>query len=157
MRFIIFLILMFSVSPIFADVTAEVLSYKIDQNGNIEVHTQYKVDGIEVQSRYPQENGKYYWVTRYDSHNFGDMNDEQIKQRILADVESQSESLIAQTFKKKENQKIVDGKLGTLVGAKITKTQAEVSVDNDGDNKADEVWTVDTEEKISEKAITIIP
>ena len=142
----------------FADVTAEVLSYKIDDNGNIEVHTQYKVDGVEVQSRYPQENGKYYWVTRYVASTFGSMTDVQIKDRILSEIKEQVNALGQQEFLKKANKNIVDTKLGTLIGSTDTQSTFEIGVDNDGDHKTDKTWTVNTKgEKLSEKDPVIIP
>lgn len=157
MKSILFCLILFWSQVVFADVTAEVLSYKIDDNGNIEVHTQYKIDGVEVQSRYPQENGKYYWVTRYAASNFGSMTEAQIKRRILSEIDSQTNALVVKSFIEKENQNIINNKLGTLVGSTVTKTQAEIGVDNDGDNKADKIWVVKTDGSKIEKDILIIP
>lgn len=152
MRFVIFLVMILVSSTVFADVVAEVLSYKIDQNGNIEVHTQYKIDGVEVPSRYPLEDGKHYLVTRYQANSFGSMTNDQIKQRILKEIEEHAKSLTQEGFIKKANQDIMDNKLGSLVGSKVLITDAEIGVDNDGDNKIDKVWTVNTKgEKLSEK------
>lgn len=154
---IIFLIFIFP-SLIFADVTAEILSYKIDDNGNIEVHTQYKIDGVEVQSRYSQEDGKYYWVTRYVASTFGNMTDVQIKERILSEIKEQMNALGQQSFLKKANEDIVNNRLKTLVGSTAIQSQFDIGVDNDGDHKVDKTWTVNTKgEKLSEKDHIIIP
>ena len=151
-KIFIFMVLMGMAWPCFADVTAEVLSYKLDDNGNIEVHTQYKIDGVEQQSRYPQENGKYYWVTRYVASTFGSMTEAQIKARILSEIQDQVNALGQQKFLKKANKNIVDTKLGTLVGATVAQTTFEIGVDNNGDHKTDKIWTVNTAgEKLSEK------
>jgi len=154
MRIIILILMtLFPVIPSWADVTAEIISYKIDQNGNIEVHTQYKIDGVEVVSRYPQENGKYYWVTRYTASAFGNMTEPQIIARIMKEIDDESGALLLESYVKKINQTIATTKLGTLTGSKLTKTQADLKVDNDGDGKADQIWTVTSDgRKLSERA-----
>ena len=139
-QLIIVLLLVANVA--YADVTAEIISYKIDDNGNIEVHTQYKIEGAEVQTRYPQENGKYYGVTRYVASSFGNMNNPQIKSRILTEIEDQVNALGIESFMKKENKEITDNKLGGLVGSTILQEQFNLGVDNDGDHKVDQIWTV---------------
>lgn len=139
-------ILLLSV-PAFAEVTAEVISYKIDGNGNIEVHTQYKVDGVEVVSRYPLENGKYYWVTRYDAVNFGSMTDAEIKQHILDDLKRNAEGFIARDFIKEENAKIVSQRFESieLVGSLAVALDAKILIADQKTGVAKEEWTVKTD------------
>ena len=48
---LLFLVLCIA-SPVFADVTEEVISIDKDANENIRVWTQYKLDGVEVKSKY---------------------------------------------------------------------------------------------------------
>lgn len=160
------LAMIFSPLIVNADVTAEILSHKIDDNGNIEVHTQYKIDGVEVPSRYPQEDGKYYFVTRYDASVFGGMNENQIKDRILngrttdgADsIKSQCDSLLIKSFLNKENKDIADNKMKTLPGSTISSSQADIGVDTDGDGKSDKIWVVKTDgTKIEKNNILISP
>ena len=129
----------------FADVTAEVLSYKIDDNGNIEVHTQYKIDGVEVQSRYPQENGKYYLVTRYDAGNFINTTEAEIQNRILSDVKAHAEAVGNKEWIKKNTQDIFKNRLTGVAGSKVTSVESRIRVDTNGDNITDEVWTVKTD------------
>lgn len=148
-------LVLFLTGNVFADVTAEVLSYKIDDNGNIEVHTQYKIDGVEVQSRYPQENGKYYWVTRYDAANFGSMGDADIKSFIQEDLKSNAEKFLINYFIKKENAKLIGQKFtdATISGLTATATEAKIQVNNDNDNLAEEEWTVKTSGEIIKESI----
>jgi len=138
---------------VFAGVTAEILAYDLDDNGNIRVKTQYKIDGVEVVSRYPQLGGKYYFVTRYHALNFAGMSDAEIKARILEDVENHAENLIKNTYMKKKNINIHDNHIKALVGSKVTETTTTVSVDTDGDNVNDEIWTIKSDGSHTSAAI----
>lgn len=129
----------------FADVTAEVLAYDADDNGNIRIKTQYKIDGVEVISRYPTLNDKYYWVTRYSAFNFAGMNDIEIKTRIIEDIEAFSKSLIQKTYLTKTNAEIIKSNLSTLIGTKNTETIGSILVDTNGDKILDTEWVVKTD------------
>ena len=146
--------LMLIAAPAMAEVTWEILSVKQDVNGNIEVHTQYKVDGVEQISRYPQEDGKYYWVTRFNAQNFIGMSDAEIKARIEIDCKEFADYLQKSNWMQVETDKIAESHLNGLVGSKGKVTQSEIEVDTDGDNKVDKIFTVkSTGEKVSEKTI----
>lgn len=138
-------------------VTAKILAYDIDDNGNIRVKTQYKIDGVEVKSNYPKLNDKYYFVTRYYALNFPGMTDKQIKDRILEDLNAHAENLVLDTFVKKNNQDIHDNHLSALVGSVISKIKATFKFDSDGDNIDDKEWTVYTNATYTEKNILISP
>lgn len=127
-RFMVLLILLFS-SKCFADVTAEIISKKIDENGNIEIHTQYKIDGVEVQSNYPPDSGKYYFVTRYSFLNFVNLSDDDKKNRILSDISSYAKGLIERTYSKKTNEELIkDNFLINIVGQSITETESTIKI-----------------------------
>ena len=116
--------------PSWADVTAKIISFRLDDNKNIEVHTQYKIDGVEVVSRYPQEDCDdgvggttkcYIWVTRYQILNFINldgtlMSDSEIKSKIVLDLQQFENSLIQKTYLEKKNQEIFNKNLKTIVG-----------------------------------------
>jgi len=153
-RFILFLLFFLICSFSYAGVTGEVLAVDRDDNGNIRVKTQYKIDGVEVKSRYPKLNGKYYWVSRYRSHNFADMTDLEIKNRILRDVRKHSENLITDTFFRVDNERIINNNLPNLIGSMIIRNQSKVLIDIDGDNVFDKEWTVKTDGTKTERIIT---
>ena len=77
---ILLLGLMLMTSTAFADVTARVISWEkeLQSNGTpiIKVVTEYKLDGIKVESNYPDGN----WRTRYSAENYSE-------QKVLEDVE----------------------------------------------------------------------
>jgi len=127
----------------FADVTAEILNMGIDENGNIMVKTQYKIDGIEVKSRYPKLDGKYYFVTRYDCMNFQDMTKEEIKDRVLSDVKEHSKSLVAREYIKKKNADIFCD-FPDIQGTTNTESEGSLIIDTDKDGEPDTEWVVKT-------------
>jgi hypothetical protein len=111
--------------PAFANVTGTILGYQQDENGNIMVKTQYMVDGVEVPSRYPQQDGKYYWVTRYSFQNFDGMDARGIEARVQQDVDAFAQSLIAKKFTAEENAKL---DLSPLIGKTFTSMTADIQV-----------------------------
>lgn len=139
----------------FADVTAEIIGKDIDENGNIRIKTQYKIDGVEVSSRYPPENGKYYWVTRYTSTNFAGMTKLQIAQRIVKDIKAFADSLIQKKYYSIANPALSNSTLfDTIVGQKLTETTASILVDTNGDNKPDTEYLVKTDGTKTEQPYT---
>ena len=166
MRKILLLILMLSFFKFcFADVTAEILGKEIDANGNILIKTQYKIDSVEVPSRYPQENGKYYWVTRYSIQNFANMDATQIQAKIDADLNAFSESLITKPFLEQQRTALKDANttllssdlLKNVVGHKVTTASAKLNIDSNFDGIEDKELTVKTDGSKIEKDITITP
>jgi len=129
----------------FADVTAEIIGKDIDTNGNIIVKTQYKIDGIEVQSNYPQLGGKYYWVTRYSIQNFANMDATQVQARIDKDIKAYGEQLILKPFReqlrvdlKTANQNLFNGDLlKDIIGHKTTVETATMIIDKNFDGIVD--------------------
>lgn len=138
-----------------ADVTAEILKCDIDDNGNIRVYTQYKVDGVDVVSRYPTLDGKYYFVTRYDAMNFYGMTAKQIKARILKDINDHAANLIARKYVEDKNAAIVKDNLTTIVGSTASVVEAVIPVDSDKDGTPDINLTVKTDGTSVEEAISI--
>lgn len=146
MKFVLSIFILLFSGNVFADVTAEILSYKIDENGNVEVHSQYQIDGVEIESRYPQEDGKYYWVTRYNFFNFLDMSNDEIETYILEDLKKNAEGFLVQDFTKKENAKIIDKfKSLDFIAKKATATEAKIPIDFNKDSVSDEEWTLRTD------------
>lgn len=151
-----------------ADVTRKVISIKQDENGNLEVHTQYKVDGVEVVSRYltePCDDGQcYIWVTRYDAVNFINpdgtfMDDAQKVEFIGNQVDKFSDSLIRKTFVQKKNLEIKDAGIKDLIGS--TKTiQSSVIELKDKDKNITATVELKTDGTLSSKSASsdaIIP
>ena len=128
--------------PAWADVTAKIISFKLDDNKNIEVHTQYKIDGVEVVSRYPQESCDdglggttqcYIWVTRYQVLNFVNpdgtlMSDAEIKDKIILDLQQFENALIQKTYLEKKNQEIFETNLKTIVGTLDSLTSSTITL-----------------------------
>ena len=88
----------------FADASGEIVAIDKDANGNIRVWTQYKVDNIEVESRYPKIDGKYVYCTRYSKQNFLGMTETEIIERIEEDLKSHSQNLIQKAFDVKSDK-----------------------------------------------------
>jgi hypothetical protein len=128
-RVLILMVLIFSFATlVHADVTGEIIGKSIDENGNIVIQTQYKIDGVEVPSRYPQLDGKYYWVTRYSMQNFYGMSDADILVRIQKDIIQFGQSLISKKYVTEENTKL---ELKGVVGSTVTVTSADITVSKD--------------------------
>jgi len=136
-----------------ADVTSEIIDVTPDNNGNIMVKTQYKIDGVEVVSRYPKFGGKHYFVTRYDCMNFKDMSKEQIKERILSDIKEHSRALIVKTYIKKSNTDILRD-FPEIVGTTNREDIGSIIFDTDNDNEPDKEWVVKTNGEKTEKPYT---
>lgn len=128
----------------FAGVEAEIISIDKDNNENIRVWTTYNIDNIEVKSSYPKINGHYVFCSRYYALNFAGMTDAEIKTRILEDVNDHAENLIKKTYIQKSNNDILTNHLGAVMGSKVTKTEAIIQVDTNGDGEVDKNWTVKT-------------
>ncbi len=139
---ILVLCFMFSASLVLADVVGEIIAIDKDANGNIRVWSQYKIDGVEVESRYPKIDGKQVYCSRYQVLNFAGMSDAEIKTRILADVNRHAETLIQKTFIEKANEDIYTSHLKDVNGSKVSKTTTDIKVDTDRDGEIDETWTL---------------
>ena len=136
-------------------ITAEILDVAQDpKNKSIIVRTQYKIDGVEVVSPYPQLNGKYYFQTRYNINQFAGMTDLQVKQRILLDLRSHGENLIRKTYFKQVNFQFAQDKANKLIGTTGTIQTAEILVDTNGDNIKDTKWIVYTDGHRDEEPYT---
>ena len=138
---VLFLVMTF---PVFADVSAKIVGVVKDDNGNIEVRTQYKIDGVEVQSRYPQMNGMSYWVTRYNVQNFAGMTKAQILGRIKQDIKSFEVKLIIDKFLAINNDVFVTAGQN-IVNATDTVQSAMIYVNTTGGNVLDTSWQVFTD------------
>lgn len=109
-----------------AEVTATIIAKDIDSEGNIQVWTQYKIDGKEVESRYPKINDKNVWATRYNALVFYNMTDEQIKNKILSDVEQYSKYLIQKQYCEINNRNFLEKKLSTLINSTVITQGSEI-------------------------------
>ena len=130
---------------VYGDVTGEIIAKDIDNNGNIRVWTQYKIDGVEVKSRYPKIGGKYVWATRYHALSFAGMTDAQIKTRIVKDVIDHTETLIINTYRKIANDDIIANHLGTVISSKTITKDVTREIDIDGDGVNDKEITFKTD------------
>ena len=145
MRFLILLLAFCMVAVLgYAGVTAEILDITQDQsNGSIIVKTQYKLDGVEVISRYPKdEQGRSYWVTRYNIDKFAVMSDQQAKTYILNDLKQFAQSVIRQAYFKIANFDYTQEKADLLIGATGEVNTADILVDTNADGIADTIWYV---------------
>ncbi len=142
----------------FADVDAVILQYDKDENGNIKVYTNYKIDGVEVKSAYPKLNDKYYYVTRYDAANFYGMDKAQIESRIQVDIKQFGERLVYRAFIQKENDRILtDDTLKDLVGKQVKITETTIQIDTNKDGTLDKELQVKTDGTKTVTDINITP
>jgi len=137
----------------FADVTAEIIAVDKDNNGNIQIKTQYKIDGVEVQSNYPPLNGKYYWINRYDIKSFAGMTKAQILLRIKKDIISFEKNLIQKKYMEINNDIFVTAGQN-LVGATNTQTTTSVYVDTNSDGILDTEWVLKSDSTRTELPYT---
>lgn len=146
-KFLALLLVLVTASVCFADVTAEIIGNDIDSNGNIIVKTQYKIDGVEVKSPYPLQDGKSYFVTRYNVVNFAGMNTTQIADRIKQDMTEYAQHLITNKYIKEENAKVDFRK---IIGTSITQKTADIQISNTT------AWEVSTNGTKVEKTISAV-
>lgn len=125
-----FLCFIFIATFAFAEVTGKVLSYEQDENGNIMVISEYKLNENRIVSRYPDGN----WRTRYSALNFS-------KEKILGDVKNFCEANVYKEFNTKANLKLIDeqNKLKsddinkiTNLSYKTSTTIQKLDTDNNG-------------------------
>lgn len=107
------------------DVVGQIIGKAIDDNGNIIIQTAYFLDGQNVPSRYPQQAGVFYWVTRYSFQNFDGMDAKGIEARIQQDVDAFAQSLITKKYTAEQNSAL---DLGSLIGKTFTTTTAEIQL-----------------------------
>lgn len=146
-KFLALLLVLVTASVCFADVTAEIIGNDIDSNGNIIVKTQYKIDGVEVKSPYPLQDGKSYFVTRYNVVNFAGMNTTQIADRIKQDMTEYAQHLITNKYIKEENAKV---DFREIIGTSITQKTADIQISNTT------AWEVSTNGTKVEKTISAV-
>jgi len=132
----------------YADVTAEIIGKAIDDNGNIIIKTQYKVDGVEVKSRYPVENGKYCWITMYNVTHFANMTEQEISEKINKDISDFSKTLIRKKFIEVANKTV---NLQNIIGQTSIETKAIIQISPELE------WEVKTSGEKIEKVITPVP
>lgn len=145
-----------------------VIGKDIDVKGNIRVWTQYKVDGVEVDSNYPKMDGKQVYCTRYNKRNFLGMSKTEVKERVDADLISQCQNLIGKEFDKKApktineirkdynaqaNQDFVDVSFPVIIGNKVTEIDKTIILDTDNDGVNDKEIKVKTDGTKVEKNI----
>ena len=144
---LIAILLMSSVS--YADVTNEILAKEINSSGNIVIKTQYKVDGVEVDSAY-SHNGKKYWYKVYNYTKFLGMSNQEIIDKIDSDIVEVSQGLVVKEFTKKQNEEVLKV-LDSVIGTKNTVQTTQIIMDTDNDGTLDKTWTIKTDGTKTEK------
>lgn len=157
-KLLILLFLLLISTKCFASVVGTVIDIVQDENnGSIVVRTNYVVDGVELKSSYPQLNGKYYWVTRYNMNQFAGMTDQEVKDYIFKDVQEFGESIIRSEYFKKSNANYIVDMNTNILNSKLDISTADINVDEDHDGKADKKWVVKMDGTREEEAITADP
>jgi hypothetical protein len=128
-----------------AGVMGEVVGSAQDANGNIVVKVAYYMDGENLESPYPKENGKFIQVFRLSFQNIDGMTAEQVGAYIDQNVKQHCESLIQRKANAVENAKL---DLSGFVGRKVTVENTEIQV------SPVKAYVVGTTGKLSEKALT---
>jgi hypothetical protein len=173
-KFIFIFVLSLIVFPCFADVSFEILSKDIDDNGNIRIWTIHKIDGVEVPSNYPKMKDKdgvehFVYCTRYTKQNFKDCVDKTaVQQKILDDIQNYSNNLIRNAFDKNSsktsNQILIDYNtaanqsfstfnLDDFIGKKVTTTSSPLKIDIDNDGISDKEIDLKTDGTKTEQVI----
>ena len=140
-----------------ADVTYRVLAKNFDDGKNILTLTQYKIDGVEVISRYPKLDGKYYWVVRYTASRMVGMSDVEIDDLIIKDIKGFCRDLTISAFSKIKNQDIFDNHMESIVGKTGVLKSTKLQIDTDGDGIDDTEATIKTDGTHIESPIIISP
>jgi len=169
----------------FADVTAEIFFRDIDNNGNIRIWTQYKIDGTTIPSNYifrdkiiynirneklgeysnDNLNGMQLYCSRYSIQNFANMNATQVQARIDQDLKAFGEQLILKPFQeqlridlKTANENLFKGDLlKDIIGYKTTIKTATMVIDKDFDGIQDTEMICKTDGTKTEKPYTPTP
>ena len=147
------LIFLFITTFAFADVTAKIIAVDKDEQRNIRVKTQYRLDNVEVPSNYPPLDGKYYWVTRYTVQLFAGMTKAQILARIKKDIIAFEKQLITKKYMEINNDAFVTAGQD-LVNATDTQTTASIYVDVNGDSILDTEWILKSDGTRTEQPYT---
>ena len=103
MRYILALMMICFTTLAFAGASGEIVKIEFDDTYNIRVWVQYKVDGVEVPSRYPPINGKQVWCFRKNFSDFVGMTNTDIINNIKGDIEDHCDKLVIGEFKEIEN------------------------------------------------------
>jgi hypothetical protein len=178
-KMILVLGFLFITNICFADVSFIITAKDTDENGNIRVWTCHKIDGVEVESRYPKmdctdKDGKTtkvnVWATRYNKQNLANMTATQAETYILNDIQGYSKVLIQKEFDKKApktlqqiqvdynrvaNEAVSNTTLKDLVGKGMTMNETIQKIDTDLDGKADTDITIKPDGSLTQKAITV--
>jgi hypothetical protein len=128
-----------------AGVMGEVVGSSMDANGNIVVKVAYYMDGENLESPYPKENGRFIQVFRLSFQNIDGMTQAQIGEYIDQNVKQHCESLIQRKANAVENAKL---DLSSYVGRKVTVESTEMQI------SPVKAYVVGTAGKVSEKALT---
>ena len=118
-------------------IIAKILNVVTDQNGNIQVQTEYKKDGKVIQ----------VGNTRYSLGASSTIDE--IKNKISEDINTHCSNLISRTYVKNINVAIVPTLLNDIVGQEVSVDNATIVI---GDNEL----TVDETKIISSKPKPII-
>jgi hypothetical protein len=106
------------------------------------------MDGVNMETQYPKENGIYYQVFRLSFQNIDGMTAEQVGEYIDQNVKQHCESLIQRKAYAVENAKL---DLSSFVGRKVTVESTEMQI------SPIKAYVVGPEGKLSEKVLTPPP
>jgi len=110
-------------------ITGTIVQVDQDNNGAIRVWTNYQIDGVDVQSNYPQINGKSVYCCRYSAIQFAGMSNDDMTSAILADVQAQVNNLVTQQYSATANAALVS-QLSSVVGQSASGDSTSVTVQN---------------------------
>ena len=131
-KFICLFISIFVIGQVFAGVIGEVVDITEDDNGNLRIWVNYKIDGVEVDSSYPTIDGKEVYCFRVAYWNLINMTDTQMKEYIESEIENECSRLVTEAFRVKENQKIKEENLEKITFSNVTKTEAVIDYPRKG-------------------------
>ena len=132
-----------------ADVTTEILSQQKAPNGDLWICTQYKIDGVEVQSPYSKVNGKSCFMIRKNIYQLAGLDNAGIMALVDNEIKQHAENLIADEYSNKAMDTIITN--ASLIGRKQIISTAVRKV------APDKEWTVKTDGTKIEKTVVVEP
>ena len=127
-------------------------------NENIVVWVNFKVDGVDFVTIDKQgnpniRNGINVWGFHTRAERLAGKTNQQIKDWLRLNVETQCNNLILARFKQNANATLIADKMSAAIGYELTVEEAVLELDSNFDGTVDTRWTVKTDGTYIEEII----
>lgn len=170
MKFIILACLLLLPLNVFAGASGEIVLFEPKDSGVIFAWTQYKIDGVEVQTSYPKINDKYVKKLKFNVDSCFPMEDGTVE-CLLGKTTAEKLAILKEQIKLHCNMLTMESyrnatidsdtlatELNSAIGDKVSVTSVSKKVDTDGDGKYDKEFLFKTDGTKTEKSIDeVIP